>query len=85
VGVSFAQVALGKGAHCFVVSRSLRLGVNRAWRKTSQSLMTFLSLSLAPGQSENYWTTEERVQRGIIACFGRETIKSLPQIEFTKE
>lgn len=32
-----------------------------------------------------YWTVEERAHRGLMGCFGEETSKPLPQIEFNKD
>lgn len=33
----------------------------------------------------SYWTTEQKVTREIMVCFGESRVKSFPQITFTKE
>lgn len=46
--------------------------VNTEYEKTFEAL-------------RSYWTTEQKVNRQIMVCFGESEVKSLPQIAFTKE
>jgi hypothetical protein len=64
-----------KAKHMSVAVKSLNdmyKKVNAEYEKTFEAL-------------RSYWTTEQKMNRELIGCFGDSKVKTLPQIAFTKE